>query len=110
MKTDAPFTPPPQLVPEVRERLRARSKLLFGNRDRLEVAAAIAANDDALVNATEFQWKLGIANNRIRAQLIALAELDLLTDGTTDGGKRWYLRLDSPMWECFAWLYEQWSQ
>jgi hypothetical protein len=92
------------------ERLRMRSKVLFGNMDRLVVAVAIAESPDGLVNATDLGWQLGLANNRVRAQLVAFADAGLLRappDG--GGGKRWYVRLESPFWSACRHLASTWS-
>jgi hypothetical protein len=105
---DYVFRSPAALPVETRARVRARSKSLFGNLDRLEVAAAVAASPDGLVNATDLQWELKIANNRIRAQLVTLADLELLQAPPPDTRKRYYMRIESPFWETCLSLYEQW--
>jgi DNA-binding IclR family transcriptional regulator len=78
--------------------LREKSKALFGNRDRLEVLAAIARSQDAAVNATDLALELGILNPRVRTQLIALAEAGLLAPAPTEDVKRWYVKRESPFW------------
>jgi len=95
-----------------RELLRRRSKLVFGNRDRLEVAVAIARSNDPLVNATELTDVLvGWPNNRIRAQLVALAEADLLRAAPRIGpGKIYYLRQDSLFWDACLDLADRWGR
>lgn len=108
-QTEYVFVPPSSLPDETREDLRARSRGLFGNLDRLEVAAAIAASD-GVVNATDLQWELRIANNRVRAQLVALADLGFLQPVSIEARKRHYLRLESPFWGMCLDLYGQWSQ
>ncbi len=110
IRTESFFVPPPSLPDDVRERLRAQSRALFGNLDRLEVAAAIAASPDGVVNATDLQWELRIANNRVRAQLVGLADLGFLQPVSTEARKRYYLRIDSPFWSTCLDLYGQWSQ
>lgn len=91
------------------EKLRQRSKAMFGSSDRLPVALAIAAAQDGAVNATDLSWELQLANNRVRAQLVAMADLGLLQPVPPDsGGKRWYVRLDSQFWDVCVDLYEGW--
>jgi predicted ArsR family transcriptional regulator len=92
-----------------RERIRTRSKVLFGSGDRLEVALAIATSPDGVVNATDLSWELHIANNRVRAQLVALTELGLLTPGPADDRKKWYVRRPSSFWQTCVDLHEAWS-
>ena len=109
-QTEYVFIPPSSLSDETREYLRARSRGLFGNLDRLEVAAAIAASPDGVVNATDLQWELRIANNRVRAQLVAFVDLGFLQPVSTEARKRYYVRLESPFWATCLELYGQWSQ
>jgi len=110
MATDRSVTHPERLDARVRERIRRRSKAMFGNLDRLEVAVAIALSEDGLVNATDLSWELRIANNRVRAQLLALAELGLLRPSPGDtAGKRHYLRLENPLWQTCLDLYRDWT-
>jgi hypothetical protein len=94
-----------------REMLRERSKLLFGNRDRLEVALAVARSGDGLVNATDLSSVLvGWPNNRIRAQLVALASVDLLRAAPKNGpGRVWYSRQPSSFWATCSELAERWG-
>jgi hypothetical protein len=109
MATDRSVVPPESLDPHVRERIRQRSKAMFGNLDRLDVAVAIALSEDGLVNATDLSWDLRIANNRVRAQLLALTELGLLRPEPGDrAGKRHYLRLENPFWQTCLNLYRDW--
>lgn len=89
-------------------RLRQRSKLLFGNQDRLEVLVAIARSPDGLVNATDLQWEIGIAQSRVRSQLISLARVGLLSASQV-GGKRWYKRRNSPIWDAALALLADWT-
>jgi hypothetical protein len=108
MPDDRTALQPERLSPQVRERIRRRSKLMFGNLDRLDVAVAIALSD-GVVNATDLSWSLRIANNRVRAQLIALTDLGFLQpDETASSRKRQYLRLDNPFWETCLRLYREW--
>ena len=52
-----------------------------------------------MVNATDLQWELQLAANRVRAQLLSLSELGLLTEGAPGvNGKRMFVRAQSPFW------------
>jgi hypothetical protein len=90
--------------------VRAKSKALFGNRDRLEVAVAIAKSEDGVVNATDLSFELGMVNSRVRAQLLAFAEVGLLVLGTTpaENGKRWYVRQQSSFWATCIEMTSTW--
>jgi len=92
-----------------RNRLRRNSKLLFGNQDRLEVLVAIAQSPDGMVNATDLQEAIGMAQSRVRNQLVALARVGLLVKFPQPGGKTWYRRVDSSIWGAGLSLYEEWS-
>jgi hypothetical protein len=110
MPDDRSALHPADLDPRLRDRIRQHSKVMFGNLDRLDVAVAIALSDDGIVNATDLSWSLRIANNRVRAQLIALADLGLLRSAPLDGsGKRHYLRIENPFWQTCVELYRAWS-
>jgi hypothetical protein len=100
---------PPNISGQEREHLRARSKALFGNRDRLEVAVAITLSPDGAVNATDLAKVTGLANNRVRNQLLVMAAAGLLAEMPPGGEhKRWYVRQDSPFWQACLDLYEKW--
>jgi DNA-binding IclR family transcriptional regulator len=82
---------------------------LFGNRDRIEVILAIDRSEDGCVNATDLAEETGLINSRVRAQLIALAEADLLDPGPSDQDrKRWYVRRQSPFWSACRDLNGSW--
>jgi chromosomal replication initiator protein len=92
--------------------LREQSKLLFGNSDRLEVALAVAQSDLDAVNATDLAEVLaGWPNNRIRAQLVALARVGLLQSmpRDDDSGKIWYRRMPAHFWGACIELVELWG-
>lgn len=106
---DLPASPSalqPSSREDPREQLRHFSKLVFGNKDRLEVAAAIARSPDGFVNATDLQRELQLAQSRVRNQLVAFAEAGLLSTFPKAGPKLWYQRLDSPLWDTCLALYE----
>jgi hypothetical protein len=110
MANEHPALHPERLDPQVRERIRQRSKAMFGNLDRLDVAVAVALSDDGLVNATDLSWDLRIANNRVRAQLLALTELGLLQPAPSSSStKRHYVRLTNPFWQTCLELYREWA-
>jgi hypothetical protein len=98
-------------VTREREILREHSKQLFGNLDRLEVAVAVATSGLEAVNATDLTAALpGWPNNRIRAQLVALAKADLLKILPRDGsGRVWYVRQPALLWDACLELYERWG-
>jgi hypothetical protein len=96
----------------IREQLRASSKTLLGNRDRLEVAVAIAFSPDGIVNAADLSEQLQMANNRVRANLLAFAEAGLLEalPRAAGSGRRWFTRTSSPFWVMCMDLYNDWIQ
>jgi hypothetical protein len=82
---------------------------VFGNRDTLDVAVAIGRQGDSAVNATDLSRDLGIAVNRVRSQLVAFADADLLRElDIGNSGKRWFVRRDSRFWELCAALAQEW--
>jgi hypothetical protein len=94
-----------------REFLRSQSKVLLGNRDRLEVACAIARSDSDAVNAAELGYALGLPNNRVRAQLQALTSVGLLEVMPRDGsGRLWFIRRHSSFWNACVELSEAWER
>src|SRR4051794_13422160 len=92
------------------EEIRRQSKLMFGSGDRLAVALAVSASRDGVVNATDLSWDLHLANNRVRAQLLAMRDLGLLQEDPTRSGKRWFIRIESPFWSTCVDLYAAWSR
>jgi len=96
--------------PQLREFIREKSKALFGNSDRVQVALAIGQSKDGLVNATDLAAELGIVNNRIRAQLLAFVEVRLLSPAPPGPGKRWYVRAESGFWDTCQKLAEAWEK
>ncbi len=92
----------------LRDRTRQRSKLLFGNRDTLDVAVAVAESGDGVVNATHLSSDIGLAPNRVRAQLDAFAELGFLTEAPTSERQRWFVRNDHAFWSFCTELRDTW--
>lgn len=71
---------------------------------------AIASSSDGFVNASDLQREIDIVQNRIRNQLVVLARVGLLSRYPEGGGKNWYQRVDSPIWEASVRLYEDWTK
>jgi DNA-binding transcriptional ArsR family regulator len=92
-----------------RQRLRVRSKAVFGNADRLEVASAVARSSSGVVHAQELSQQLGISPPRVRAQLLALVEADLMTLLPRSGLTQDYERRDDPFWAAMRSVYEHWE-
>jgi hypothetical protein len=108
-KPDTQSIAPNSQESSARDPVRDRSKALFGNQDRLQVATAIARSQSDTINATDLSLELGMLNSRVRAQLIALADAGLLMAGPPTGGKRWYVRLKSPFWQTCIHFAESWG-
>jgi hypothetical protein len=95
--------------PDLRERVRERSKIVLGNRDRAEVGAAIGLSPDRFVNATDLSLELGLANSRVRAQLVALCKGGYLRDHPSVGAseKKMYERVEASLWAACRELIER---
>lgn len=89
--------------------VRARSKLVFGNADRLQVAAAVARASSGVVHAQEISTLLGISPPRVRSQLLALSAAGLLRQLPRHGMTVDYERVDDPFWDAASALEEHWS-
>lgn len=74
----------------------------------MQVADAIHRSEDGAVNATDLATELGLPNTRVRAQLLAFAEAELLAPDMKGTGKHWYLRRPSPYWMVCSDLMETW--
>ncbi|MGN6202573.1 MAG: ArsR family transcriptional regulator [Solirubrobacterales bacterium] len=86
------------------------SKLLLGNQDRVEVGVAVARSEDGAVNATDLALELGIAQPRVRNQLLVLEKAGLLQRmPKSQDVKQWFMRLESPFWNVCVVLYEDWG-
>jgi hypothetical protein len=97
---------PSELSDSRREFIRRRSKTLFGSSDRLEVAVAVALSSDGVVNATDLQWELRLAANRVRAQLLALSDAGVLVEAPSGlSRKRMFVRGPSAFWGFCLELY-----
>lgn len=86
--------PPKDLPREALLAVRERSKKMFGNQDRLEVALAITRVELGKVNATDLHRNVEVAVNRIRAQLLHFQSLDLLGATENELGKHMFKVLD----------------
>jgi DNA-binding transcriptional ArsR family regulator len=91
-----------------RARLRQRSKRLFGNADRLEVALAVAESS-GLVHAQELADRLGISPPRVRAQLLAFVDAGVMQTLPRSGLLQNYERLDDPFWAFVGELIRTWG-
>lgn len=71
---------------------------------------AIALSFDGLVNATDLQEELGLAQSRVRNQLVAMTKAKLLVLFPNTDVKRWYRREESPFWQSCLDLYDDWRK
>jgi len=80
------------------------SRLLFGNQDRLLVAAAVAEAEAGSIYARNIAEQLGITDNRVAPQLASLERAGLLVRLPRVGGERrvYYERVASSFWELCA--------
>lgn len=92
---------------DAREQLRQRSKRLFGNADRLEVALAVAESS-GLVHAQELADRLRMSPPRVRAQLLAFVEAGVMLVLPRNGLIQNYERIDDPFWELVRELVPRW--
>jgi hypothetical protein len=91
-----------------RASIRHRSKRLFGNADRLEVALAVAQST-GLVHAQELADELGISPPRVRAQLLAFVDGGLMHVLPRSGLVQNYERLQDPFWAAVVELVAVWG-
>lgn len=91
------------------DEIRRISKNLLGNRYRLEVAAAIARAEPAVVSAQAMATELGIAQNLIRAELLKLADAGLVLRLPRVSGQQLqeYQRLESVFWGAMVDLFAE---
>jgi hypothetical protein len=93
-------------IPQV-DRLRDRSKRLFGHRYMLEVCRAIAQADDR-VCLTQLLEGTGLSPSVYSTPLTRLVALELLTDSSREGDDyraRWYERAESSLWITVQEMY-----
>jgi DNA-binding IclR family transcriptional regulator len=91
-----------------RVHLREQSKRLFGNADRLEVAAAVARSD-GIVDASSLSEQLGLPANRTRAQLLAFAHAGILEASPMLEQRCYYIRQSSAFWSLAEALADELS-
>jgi len=74
------------------------------------VGFAIARSEDGVVNATDLGLELGIAQPRVRNQLVVFEKAGLLERMPKSSDvKQWFLRRKSPFWNVCLVLYEDWG-
>jgi DNA-binding MarR family transcriptional regulator len=80
------------------------SKLVFGNQDRLLVAAAVAVAEAGSIYARNIAEQLGITDNRVAPHLRTFEAAGLLVSLPSVGGERrvYYERVDSSFWPLCA--------
>lgn len=95
-----------------RQRLRAMSKTVFGNADRLEVAEAVADSPSGVVNGQELHERLGISPPRVRAQLLALRDASLVRALPKVGLRQDYELIDreDPFWALVSQVAKAWRE
>lgn len=91
------------------EQAQRVSRLLFGNQDRLAVAAAIAVAEPGSIYGRSLAAQLGITDNRVGAQLKQLEGAGLLARLPQVGGERivYYERTKSVFWDLVAKFVEE---
>lgn len=74
------------------------------------MGCAIARSEDGVVNATDLGLELGIAQPRVRNQLVVFEKAGLLERVPKSSDvKQWFLRRKSPFWNVCLVLYEDWG-
>jgi DNA-binding transcriptional ArsR family regulator len=88
---------------------RRVSAVLFGNRHRLELLAALAHAGDEGVNLSDLANVQGVSANVYYAPLRALLEAGLVERlGKTSGDRRcWYRRRESKVWAGVRFLTKE---
>jgi hypothetical protein len=88
--------------------VRQLSKVLYGNRYRLEIAAAIGLLDTDVFHAKEVADGLGMPHNVVSQQIKCFVEVGVCEDmPAIDGHRnRYFRRLDSPYWQGCITLLE----
>ena len=76
------------------------SQQLFGNQDRLVVAAAVSVAESGAIFAHSIAEQLGLSDNRVGPQLARFEAAGLLVRLPKVGGERrvYYERVDSAFW------------
>jgi hypothetical protein len=94
---------------QTRAPLRERSRVLFGNADRLEVAIAVARSPSGVVHAQGLGNEVKITPPRVRAQLLAFVEAGVMRQLGRIGQTVDYERIDGPFWRAVELLGEEWG-
>ncbi|MGH8514979.1 MAG: hypothetical protein ACREV8_13770 [Gammaproteobacteria bacterium] len=83
------------------EEVRRISKLLYGNKLRLEIGAAIARAEPGLVFARGLGGELGVPDSMVHEELKKLAQAGILSMHPRPTGQQiqYYERLPSPFWD-----------
>jgi hypothetical protein len=89
--------------------VRERSKRLFGNADRLEVAVAVAESS-GLVHAQELAVSLGMSPPRVRTQLLAFVAAGVMRSLPRSGQLQNYERIDDPFWALVREFVQTWVE
>ena len=76
--------------------LETRSKLLFGNRHRLRIGECVARR--TLVTAREVAAELRLADSVVRAELLRLADAELLHSLPSVQKERYFELVPDPFW------------
>lgn len=92
---------------DLRLRIRQRSKRLFGNADRLEVALAVAESS-GIVHAQELADQLGMSPPRVRTQLLAFVDAGIMQILPRHGLVQNYERIHDPFWSLVSDLVLAW--
>lgn len=83
------------------ESIRAFSKATFGNKYRLELAAAIASAEPPVVSATQLSEAIGVPPNMVREDLVKFADVALLIRLPRPRGQslQEFQRVESGYWD-----------
>jgi DNA-binding MarR family transcriptional regulator len=87
------------------------SKLLFGNRDRVLVAAAVADAEAGTLFARALAGATGLTDSRVQKQLKQFEAAGLLVRMPQVGGERcvFYERRPSAYWDAAIALAQEWT-
>ena len=85
-------------TPDVTDVARV-SKLLFGNRWRLSVAAFIAEHPEGVVTVREIARELGCSDSVVMPLVVGFRDAGLLDEPQRDGREVRYTRLPHSFWE-----------
>jgi hypothetical protein len=87
--------------------IQKMSKILFGQVHRLAVMDYIARSSDGLINPTELATELGFtAQSAVQAPLRDLELANLIAALPNVGGRTYYQRMDSLVWQWVVTVVE----